>query len=70
MDLPAVKIEHAMKGLDLRIVRSWGFPARARAENETKWPRFHELDDWYRNGVPWDKIPKLPPQPNSVFAPS
>ena len=30
-------------------------------------PRFHELDDWYRNGVPWDKIPKLPPQPNSVF---
>jgi len=20
-----------------------------------------------RNGIPWDKIPKLPPQPNSVF---
>ena len=38
MDLPAVKIERAMKGLDLKIVRSRGFPACVNAENETKQP--------------------------------
>ena len=30
-------------------------------------PRFHMLDSWYRNGIPWAHIPKLPVQPNSVF---
>ena len=39
MDLPAVKIEHAMKGLDLRIVRSRGFPAGVNAAVRV-WFRF------------------------------
>ena len=29
--------------------------------------RFHMLDKWYREGIPWRLKPVLPKQPNSVF---